>query len=402
MPRAEVGTNKWLANKMKSKGLQKLRWYCQMCEKQCRDENGFKCHRMSEGHQRQMQVFSQNAGKFMDEFSRTFEKDFMKLMKTRYCRTRVKANSVYCEVISHKEHVHMNSTVWVTLTSFVQYLVSSGQCKADMTPKGWYLEYIDREKNAREEFENSRRKAEETAEDKQNKRVEHLIEEAKKKGGYQQPEYTPLVRKMVKQVTEGGVKVEEGRGEVVDGADGGREVVCDGDETGEGAECVEFEKICFPNALKPKATASGANRLAASTTKHNVFMDEIHKMKQKDETLNSTTTPDGVKQEERKSTFGFSMGNNNSTNNGSSSSSGRTTVDTTTTTNSSSGSNSRRGGGGVFGSNNRMGNNSGGGSAAVGSAAVGGGSAAGGGRKLSAMEKLMLENEKRKKAKLEQ
>ena len=46
--KAEAGTPKWLANKMKSKGLQKLRWYCQMCEKQCRDENGFKCHTMSE------------------------------------------------------------------------------------------------------------------------------------------------------------------------------------------------------------------------------------------------------------------------------------------------------------------------------------------------------------------
>ena len=45
--RAEAGTPKWLANKMKSKGLQKLRWYCQMCEKQCRDENGFKCHTSS-------------------------------------------------------------------------------------------------------------------------------------------------------------------------------------------------------------------------------------------------------------------------------------------------------------------------------------------------------------------
>lgn len=40
--KAEVGSRKWLANKMKAAGLQKLRWYCQMCEKQCRDENGFK------------------------------------------------------------------------------------------------------------------------------------------------------------------------------------------------------------------------------------------------------------------------------------------------------------------------------------------------------------------------
>uniref|UniRef100_A0A453DZZ0 KIN17 C2H2-type zinc finger domain-containing protein n=3 Tax=Aegilops tauschii TaxID=37682 RepID=A0A453DZZ0_AEGTS len=45
---------KTMANRMKARGLQKLRWYCQMCEKQCRDENGFKCHCSSESHQRQM------------------------------------------------------------------------------------------------------------------------------------------------------------------------------------------------------------------------------------------------------------------------------------------------------------------------------------------------------------
>ena len=35
-------TPKAIANRIKAKGLQKLRWYCQMCQKQCRDENGFK------------------------------------------------------------------------------------------------------------------------------------------------------------------------------------------------------------------------------------------------------------------------------------------------------------------------------------------------------------------------
>lgn len=31
-------TAKAIGNRIKSKGLQKLRWYCQMCQKQCRDE----------------------------------------------------------------------------------------------------------------------------------------------------------------------------------------------------------------------------------------------------------------------------------------------------------------------------------------------------------------------------
>ena len=33
-------TPKAVANRQKAKGLQRLRWYCQMCQKQCRDENG--------------------------------------------------------------------------------------------------------------------------------------------------------------------------------------------------------------------------------------------------------------------------------------------------------------------------------------------------------------------------
>ena len=66
-------TPKAIGNRIKAKGLQKLRWYCQMCQKQCRDENGFKCHTMSESHQRQMGIFSESSQKFMDEFSKEFE-----------------------------------------------------------------------------------------------------------------------------------------------------------------------------------------------------------------------------------------------------------------------------------------------------------------------------------------
>ncbi|ONI12054.1 hypothetical protein PRUPE_4G141400 [Prunus persica] len=69
-------TPKAIANRIKAKGLQKLRWYCQMCQKQCRDENGFKCHCMSESH----------------------------------------------HTSNDRHHVHMNSTEWATLTEFVKHL----------------------------------------------------------------------------------------------------------------------------------------------------------------------------------------------------------------------------------------------------------------------------------------
>ncbi|CAD2100904.1 DNA/RNA-binding protein KIN17, putative [Plasmodium vinckei brucechwatti] len=195
MPRAEPGTPKWLANKMKAKGLQKLKWYCQMCEKQCRDENGFKCHRLSETHQRQMQIFCQDANKFMDEYSSMFEKEFMRLMKTKYCRTRILANTVYTNMISDKTHIHMNATVWVTLTDFVLYLGKTGKCKIEQTERGWYLEYIDREKIEREKAFNKKKKIEYSYEEMKEKKINEVIEEAKKTGQFIQSEYTGIEKK---------------------------------------------------------------------------------------------------------------------------------------------------------------------------------------------------------------
>ncbi len=85
MPKHDVGSAKWLGNKMKAAGLMKLRWYCQMCEKQCKDENGFKCHQTSEIHMRNMELFCENPTDFIDKFSDDFEKGFMDLLSTRYC-----------------------------------------------------------------------------------------------------------------------------------------------------------------------------------------------------------------------------------------------------------------------------------------------------------------------------
>eukprot|EP00727_Mastigamoeba_balamuthi_P004119 m51a1_g13704 hypothetical protein (535) ;mRNA; r:74027-76299 len=136
---------KAIANKIKAKGLQKLRWYCQMCQKQCRDENGFKCHCASEGHIRQMQIFAETPGKFTENFSQTFERSFMDFMKRKYRNQRVLANRVYNEVIKDKTHVHLNSTRWASLSGFVMYLGKSGQCIVEDTPKGWYISYIEKD-----------------------------------------------------------------------------------------------------------------------------------------------------------------------------------------------------------------------------------------------------------------
>jgi len=196
MPKQEVGSTKWLGNKMKAKGLQKLRWYCQMCQKQCRDENGFKCHRMSDGHQRQMQLFVQDPNRFMDDFSQEFEEGFMKLMSHSYRSTRVLANTVYCDFISNRHHTHMNSTIWVTLSNFVQYLGRTNQCKVDRTPKGWYLQYVDNSPEALLRAKQAEEMEKATISDDQRhaEMLRQQIEDSKAAGGFVESEFTELQR----------------------------------------------------------------------------------------------------------------------------------------------------------------------------------------------------------------
>uniref|UniRef100_A0A2K5YLP7 Kin17 DNA and RNA binding protein n=1 Tax=Mandrillus leucophaeus TaxID=9568 RepID=A0A2K5YLP7_MANLE len=140
MGKSDFLTPKAIANRIKSKGLQKLRWYCQMCQKQCRDENGFKCHCMSESHQRQLLLASENPQQFMDYFSEEFRNDFLELLRRRFGTKRVHNNIVYNEYISHREHIHMNATQWETLTDFTKWLG-----REDNTVVSWYPLGIGRE-----------------------------------------------------------------------------------------------------------------------------------------------------------------------------------------------------------------------------------------------------------------
>lgn len=99
---------------------------------------------MSEGHLRQMRLFAQNSSNILDEFSSQFEKGFLEILSHRHGTARVKANSVYQEYIANKHHVHMNATIWTTLTGFCIYLGKQGKAIVDETEKGWYIQYIDR------------------------------------------------------------------------------------------------------------------------------------------------------------------------------------------------------------------------------------------------------------------
>ncbi|NWQ99274.1 KIN17 protein, partial [Paradoxornis webbianus] len=203
MGKSDFLSPKAIANRIKSKGLQKLRWYCQMCQKQCRDENGFKCHCMSESHQRQLLLASENPQQFMDYFSGEFRNDFLELLRRRYGTKRVHNNIVYNEYISHREHIHMNATQWETLTDFTKWLGREGLCKVDETPKGWYIQYIDRDpETIRRQQEQERKKKQDLDdEEKTAKFIEQQVRRGLEGKELEMPVYTERNRENEKKVT---------------------------------------------------------------------------------------------------------------------------------------------------------------------------------------------------------
>ncbi|KAG7374043.1 Kin17 curved DNA-binding domain containing protein [Nitzschia inconspicua] len=182
MPKAEKGSVKDIANRMKAKGLQKLKFYCQMCQKQCRDANGFKCHLTSENHLRQMKIFSDNAGGILDKYSKEFEQSYLATLRMRHGTKQVNANNVYQELIADKQHIHMNATHWTTLTEFVQYLGKTGKCVVEENERGWFVTYIQRDASilARQEAHQRREAADRAAEEAQAQRMELQRVEAAK------------------------------------------------------------------------------------------------------------------------------------------------------------------------------------------------------------------------------
>lgn len=101
----------------------------------------------------------------IDGYSEEFLSSFMEHLRRCHPSTRVSAKVVYNEYIANKDHIHMNSTKWLTLTDFVKFLGREGYCKVDQTEKGWHLVYQkkDIEQELEEERKSKRHKAEKVA-----------------------------------------------------------------------------------------------------------------------------------------------------------------------------------------------------------------------------------------------
>lgn len=182
MGKHEPMTAKAIANKIKAKGLQKIKYYCEMCKKQCRDDNGFKCHIMSESHQRQALIVSEDPDKFVNEFSKEFTEGFMYILRTRYRTKRILANTVFQEYIKERHHRHLNSTRWTSLTEFANWLGENGIVKVDSSERGVMVTYIDKDPETirRQELEAKRAQQAQDDEERNQREIDKQREATKK------------------------------------------------------------------------------------------------------------------------------------------------------------------------------------------------------------------------------
>lgn len=150
MGKAEIGSAKYLSNQMKARGLQKLRFYCQVCRKQCRDENGFKSHIRSPFHMKNISKVSESD---IDKYTKQFEEDFLRLLRLTHGEKEIGVNKFYNEFIQDKHHIHMNATRFTSLTKFIQHLSKEGKVRVsgldslinnELDPSQLSISYIDR------------------------------------------------------------------------------------------------------------------------------------------------------------------------------------------------------------------------------------------------------------------
>ncbi|CAG8077715.1 unnamed protein product [Penicillium olsonii] len=90
-----------------------------------------------------MMLIGEDPRKHIANYSRDFEKTFIELLRTTHGTKSINANHFYQQIVSDKEHIHMNSTQWKSLSQFVAHLGREGKCRVEDTEKGLFIAWID-------------------------------------------------------------------------------------------------------------------------------------------------------------------------------------------------------------------------------------------------------------------
>ncbi|KAI9796222.1 MAG: hypothetical protein M1835_004484 [Candelina submexicana] len=172
-----------------------------VCERQMRDENGFKCHTQSESHVRQMLLIGEDPKKHIQDYSSQFQRDFLQLLRTSHGEKKININHFYQEYIANKEHIHMNATRWPSLTEFAKFLGREGICRVEDTEKGLHMAWIDNSPEAlrRQDAIRKKERQDKGDEEREQKLIREQVERARldaeaKRGEITEPESEGLRR----------------------------------------------------------------------------------------------------------------------------------------------------------------------------------------------------------------
>jgi DNA/RNA-binding protein KIN17 len=133
-----------------------------------------------------MHIVGEDSRKFINDYSNQFQRDFLQLLRTSHGEKQVHINHFYQEYISNKEHIHMNSTKWPSLTEFAKYLGREGICRVEETEKGLHVSWIDNSPEAlrRQDAIRKKERQDKGDEEREQRLIQEQIERAKAdKGG---------------------------------------------------------------------------------------------------------------------------------------------------------------------------------------------------------------------------
>ena len=143
-----------------------------------------------------MLLIGEDPRKHINDFSNQFQRDFLQLLRTSHGEKKIHMNHFYQEYIANKEHVHMNSTKWPSLTEYAKHLGREGLCRVEETDKGLHISWIDNSPEALRRQDAIRKKERQDRGDEQRERrvVEEQVERARldalEKGKLEGPEDT--------------------------------------------------------------------------------------------------------------------------------------------------------------------------------------------------------------------
>ena len=105
-----------------------------------------------------MLMVGEDPKKYIEQYSRDFQRDFLRLLKTSHGEKKVHMNQFYQEYIRDKEHIHMNATKWPSLTEFAKHLGRDGICRVEEGERGLEIQWIDDSAEAIQRREDIKRK----------------------------------------------------------------------------------------------------------------------------------------------------------------------------------------------------------------------------------------------------